>query len=302
MSKNNGAFRISNQDVTRIYLKEMGAKQLLSKEEEKFLSRALHKGDAAARKHLIESNLRLVVTVARRYLHRGLGIDDLIEEGNMGLMHAVEKFDPDRGFRFSTYATWWIQQAMERGIMNQARTVRLPIHIIKAIHYCYKTARDASKKNHHFPSRTELSHLLQAPLSAVEDIFQWTEETSSIDAPISNGHEYHQSLLEMLKDENALNPLEVIKKDEEREQMNRWVSQLPPDCKEVLTRRFGLAGYPESTLEQIGGTMERTRERVRQIQSNGLKQLRQIIEGEKERKKEEQEHRPVQRKGAPGRI
>lgn len=278
------------RDVTQIYLNAISALPLLSKEEEKRLARILHKENAAAsanaRKILIESNLRLVVKIARRYLYRGLSLPDLIEEGNFGLMHAVEKFDPDKDFRFSTYATWWIRQSIERAIMNQARMVRLPMHIMKAIQYCYKTARDATKKNQHFPTRTELSHLLDAPLKAVEDVFMWTESTSSIDAPVNSGTEYNQSLLDMIGDESALDPLEILETNETREKMNKRIDQLSMPCQDVLKRRFGLSGYPDSTLREIGKTMELTRERVRQIQTIGFKQLKDMVRTEYQRKKE----------------
>jgi RNA polymerase nonessential primary-like sigma factor len=285
MTKNrNDSGTLDFRDVTQIYLNAISNLPLLSKEEEKRLSRILHKGAAKAsdkaRKTLIESNLRLVVKIARRYLYRGMSLSDLIEEGNFGLMHAVEKFDPNRDCRFSTYATWWIRQAIERAIMNQARMVRLPMHIMKAIQFCYKTARNATKKNQHFPTRTELSHLLDAPLKAVEDVFMWTENTSSIDAPVNTGSEYNQSLLDMIGDESALDPLEIIENNEERENMNKQIDQLSMSCQDVLKRRFGLSGYDDSTLREIGKDMELTRERVRQIQASGLKQLREMTKEE----------------------
>jgi RNA polymerase nonessential primary-like sigma factor len=271
---------INSRDVTQVYLNAIAAKPLLSKEEEVCLAWAFRYGDESARNRLIECNLRLVVKIARRYQYKGLSLSDLIEEGNLGLMHAVEKFDPDRGFRFSTYATWWIRQAIERAIMNQGRVVRLPIHINKAIHLCYKQVRDATKKNQHFPSRTELSEIMQTPLADVENVFMWVEESTSLDAPRNTSGEYNQSLSDLLADELALDPLESLKLEQTRAQLNERVEHLPRNCKEVLKRRFGLSGYPTSTLAEIGEAIGLTRERARQIQADGLKRLKKMIEND----------------------
>jgi len=295
---NSGA---SSRDVTQVYLNAISLMPLLSKEEEVYLALAFRKGDEQARKRLIESNLRLVVKIARRYQYKGMSLSDLIEEGNLGLMHAVEKFDPDKGFRFSTYATWWIRQNIERGIMNQARIVRLPIHINKAIHLCYKKVRDATKKNQHFPSRTELSDLMHTPLKDVENVFMWVEESTSLDTSRSNGSEYNHSLSDMLPDEFALDPLEALKLEQARAQMNERVEHLPRNCKEVLKRRFGLSGYPTSTLAEIGEAIGLTRERARQIQTDGLKRLKKMFDNEN-KEEQIQQHTHHQKKISPRRL
>ncbi len=271
---------LNSRDVTQVYLNAIALKPLLTKEEEVCLSWAHKHGDNSARNRLIECNLRLVVKIARRYQNKGLSLSDLIEEGNLGLMHAVEKFDPEKGFRFSTYATWWIRQAIERAIMNQSRVVRLPIHINKAIHSCYKQVRDATKKNQHFPSRTELSKLMETGLEEVENVFMWVEESSSLDAPRSSGGEYNQSLNDLLADESALDPLEAVKLEQAREKLNERIEHLPQNCREVLKRRFGLSGYPLCTLAEIGDAIGLTRERARQIQADGLKRLKKMIEND----------------------
>lgn len=273
-------YRVNNtRDVTQMYLNEIGLKSLLSKEEEIQLSQECQQGNLQARKKLIESNLRLVVKVSHRYLNRGLSLSDLIEEGNLGLMHAVEKFDPNKGFRFSTYAIWWIRQSIERAIMNQGRTVRLPIHIMKAINSCYKTANNATKKNQHFPTRTELSQLMNISLQNVENAFLWIEDITSIDSAL-NREEPNQSLLDMIPDEKVLDPLEALDRDEARKKMDEYVDRLPRACREVLRRRFGLLGYPTNTLAEIGEAIGLTRERVRQIQADGFGRLRRMLKRE----------------------
>ncbi|EKS6740916.1 RNA polymerase sigma factor RpoS [Enterobacter ludwigii] len=214
-------------DATQLYLGEIGYSPLLTAEEEVYFARRALRGDVASRRRMIESNLRLVVKIARRYGNRGLALLDLIEEGNLGLIRAVEKFDPERGFRFSTYATWWIRQTIERAIMNQTRTIRLPIHIVKELNVYLRTARELSHKLDHEPS---------------------AEDTTQDD-------DMKQSIV-------------------------KWLFELNAKQREVLARRFGLLGYEAATLEDVGREIGLTRERVRQIQVEGLRRLREILQGQ----------------------
>ncbi|SPX62736.1 stationary phase specific sigma factor RpoS [Legionella feeleii] len=186
-------------DATQIYLGEIGFSPLLSAEEEVHYAKLALKGDAAARKKMIESNLRLVVKIARRYLNRGLPLLDLIEEGNLGLMKSVEKFDPDRGFRFSTYATWWIRQTIERAIMNQTRTIRLPIHVVKELNIYLRAARQLTQKLDHEPSAEEIAEMVDKPLEDVEKLLGLNDKVASVDTPI--GYDENKSLLDTIADE-----------------------------------------------------------------------------------------------------
>lgn len=264
-------------DATQLYLSEIGFSPLLTIEEEVYYGKLALKGDALGRKKMIESNLRLVVKIARRYLNRGLPLLDLIEEGNIGLMKSVEKFDPDRGFRFSTYATWWIRQTIERGIMNQTRTIRLPIHIVKELNVYLRAARKLTQQLDHEPSAEEIAELLDAPLEDVEKILGLNDKVSSVDVPI--GFDEGKSLLDTLADENSLNPAELLTDEDLKLQMETLLDQLTNIQQEVIARRFGLRGYDKATLEEVGKEIDLTRERVRQIQVEGLKALRQLLEG-----------------------
>lgn len=264
-------------DATQIYLSEIGFSPLLTMEEEVYYGKLALKGDALGRKKMIESNLRLVVKIARRYLNRGLPLLDLIEEGNIGLMKSVEKFDPDRGFRFSTYATWWIRQTIERGIMNQTRTIRLPIHIVKELNVYLRAARKLTQQLDHEPSAEEIAELLDAPLDDVQKILGLNDKVSSVDVPI--GFEEGKSLLDTLADENSLNPAELLTDEDLKLQMEMLLDQLTNVQQEVIARRFGLRGYDKATLEEVGKEIDLTRERVRQIQVEGLKALRYLLEG-----------------------
>lgn len=261
-------------DATRIYLSEIGISPLLSADEEKHFSRLAQNGDEAARHRMIESNLRLVVKIARRYLNRGLPLLDLIEEGNLGLIHAVKKFDPERGFRFSTYATWWIRQTIERAIMNQSGTVRLPIHIIKDINSCLRAARSLRQANDKEPSTAEIAQHMDRGVADVERLMALHNRVT-ITAGISNDE---TAPVDRLKAKREAEPSRRAQKDAVRRMVDEWVCQLDEKQREVVDRRFGLHGYRRATLEQIGAEIGVTRERVRQIQLDALKNLKSMME------------------------
>ncbi len=263
-------------DATRLYLREIGAAKLLTAREEIELARAIGKGDDAARKRMIESNLRLVVKIARRYMNRGLPLLDLIEEGNLGLIRAVEKFDPERGFRFSTYATWWIRQTIERAIMNQARTIRLPIHVVKEINTFLRAARQLSQKLDHDPSAEDIAQLLDKPLQDVERMLGFNERITSMDIPY--GKEGGKPLVDAITDHSIEEPTEYLQAEDIHAHLEKWLDKLNSNQREVVRRRFGLQGYDNSTLEQVARELGVTRERVRQIQIDALKRLRVILE------------------------
>lgn len=266
-----------NLDVTQMYLSEIGFSPLLSAEEEVYYARKALKGDDAARKRMIESNLRLVVKISRRYLNRGLSLLDLIEEGNLGLIRAVEKFDPERGFRFSTYATWWIRQTIERAIMNQTRTIRLPIHIVKELNVYLRAARELSQKLDHEPSAENIAEMLNKPVKDVQKMLSLNERISSIDSPIGGG-DSDKNLVEVIADENHASPEDARQLNDVAESIDVWLDELNEKQREVITRRFGLRGYEPSTLENVGAEIGLTRERVRQIQVEGLHKLRLMME------------------------
>ncbi|MDN4503852.1 RNA polymerase sigma factor RpoS [Alteromonadaceae bacterium BrNp21-10] len=264
-----------NLDATQLYLGEIGFSPLLTAEEEVYFSRKALKGHEPSRKRMIVSNLRLVVKIARRYNNRGLALLDLIEEGNLGLIRAVEKFDPERGFRFSTYATWWIRQTIERAIMNQTRTIRLPIHVVKELNVYLRTSRELAQRLDHEPTAEEIAFELDRPVEDVTKMLRLNERISSVDTPI--GADGDKALLDIIADEKSMGPEENLQDNDIRSSIVNWLEELNPKQREVLARRFGLLGYEPSTLEDVGIEIGLTRERVRQIQVEALKRLKDIL-------------------------
>lgn len=263
-------------DATQMYLSEIGFSPLLSAEEEVHFARLARKGDDAGRKRMIESNLRLVVKISRRYLNRGLSLLDLVEEGNLGLIRAVEKFDPERGFRFSTYATWWIRQTIERGIMNQTRTIRLPIHVVKELNSYLRAERELTQKLDHMPSPEEMAVALDRPLSEAKRLCGLKDRVGSVDVPLAQDSD--QVLLDTIADTHALNPSDILQGEDLSSSIDEWLDELSVKQREVVVRRFGLRGHESATLEEVGREIGLTRERVRQIQVEALKSMRALFE------------------------
>lgn len=262
-------------DATQLYLSEIGYSPLLTAEEEVHFARRALKGCEASRKRMIVSNLRLVVKIARRYNNRGLALLDLIEEGNLGLIRAVEKFDPERGFRFSTYATWWIRQTIERAIMNQTRTIRLPIHVVKELNVYLRAARELAQELDHEPTAEDIALHLDKPIDEVSKMLRLNERISSVDTPI--GGENDKALLDILADDNESSPEDELQDSNIKQNIVSWLQELNVKQREVLARRFGLMGYEPSTLEDVGAEIGLTRERVRQIQVEGLRRLKDML-------------------------
>lgn len=262
-------------DATRMYLNEIGRAPLLSAEEEIYYARRAQQGCIKSKNQMIESNLRLVVKISRRYLNRGLPLLDLIEEGNLGLIRGVEKFDPDKGFRFSTYGTWWIRQTIERAIMNQTRMVRLPIHIVKEMNVYLRAGRELAHALDHDPNPEEIAASLGKSKAAVEKIMNLNEKTTSLDVPVNNSVE--RSLVDTIKEEINHDPLTLLEDENFKTSIDHWLNTLNQKQQDVLVRRFGLRGHEQSTLEDVGEQIGLTRERVRQIQVEGLSQLRNLL-------------------------
>lgn len=265
-------------DATRLYLSEIGYSPLLTAEEEVFFARLAQKGDEPSRRRMIESNLRLVVKIARRYMNRGLAFLDLIEEGNLGLIHAVEKFDPERGFRFSTYATWWIRQTIERALMNQTRTIRLPIHIVKELNTYLRVARHFAQTQDREPTPEEIALHLDKPIEDVKRVLGLHEKVTSFDIPF--GKDGDRSVLDGIPDENNSDPALILADEDLNRHIELWLQQLNEKQRRVVEGRFGLNGASIYTLEEVGNQIGVTRERVRQIQVEALAKLREILERE----------------------
>jgi len=262
-------------DVTQIYLNEIGTKPLLTPAEEYETAMRVRAGDFAARQKMIERNLRLVVNIAKHYLNRGIPLLDLIEEGNLGLIHALEKFEPERGFRFSTYATWWIRQSIERAIMNQSRTIRLPVHVVKEINLVLRAIRHLEAANSRETSVDEIAHLIDRPVEDVRRILTLNEHIASLDSPIDIDPSH--TIADVLADDHGTDPETEMAVSETGVLVGKWIGQLDPKHRQVIERRYGLNGSEACTLEVIASDLGLTRERVRQIQLEALQQLRRII-------------------------
>ena len=262
-------------DVTQLYLNEIGANPLLTAEEELALSRKVREGDFAARQKMIERNLRLVVNIAKHYLNRGIPLLDLVEEGNLGLIHALEKFDPERGFRFSTYATWWIRQNIERAIMNQSRTIRLPVHVVKELNQVLRCQRQLEAASNGDSSIEDVARRLNRSVADVRAILALNEHTASLDAPLDIDPSL--SIGESLADDSADAPDVQIHDLEVGNLVRDWINQLNEKQRMVIRHRYGIDECEVQTLEELADSLELTRERVRQIQLEALGQLRRII-------------------------
>ncbi len=262
-------------DVTQIYLNQIGHNPLLAAQEELALARRVRQGDFGARQKMIECNLRLVVNIAKHYANRGMALLDLIEEGNLGLIHALEKFDPERGFRFSTYATWWIRQNVERAIMNQSRTIRLPVHVIKELNVYLRAYRHLEANGEREPGVEDVAHLVGRPVEDVRRVLNLNERMASLDAPLDI--DPLLSIGEAIPDEQCQRPEDLLQTAEMESYVQRWLEDLSDKQRWVIERRYGLNGEEIFTLEQLAEDMGLTRERVRQIQMEALQSLRCLL-------------------------
>jgi RNA polymerase nonessential primary-like sigma factor len=264
-------------DTTQHYLNQIGARPLLTAAEESHYATLAKAGNFAARQKMIEHNLRLVVSIAKHYINRGVVLLDMIEEGNIGLMRAIDKFEPERGFRFSTYATWWIRQSIERAIMNQARTVRLPVHMVRELNQILRAKYhlEAQRHNGKDASSEDIASLVGRPVEEVQDILALSEHATSLDAPLDNDPQ--SSLMDMLPGESDDGPDTRAEQHETTLLVRDWLAKLPDKQRLVVMRRFGLDNDDPATLETLAEEMGVTRERVRQIQQEALVKLKRAM-------------------------
>ena len=261
-------------DAIQIYFNEIRKKPLLNAEEELRLTRLVKQNDLDARQKMIEHNLRLVVKIARHYINRGVALLDLIEEGNLGLIHALEKFDPELGYRFSTYATWWIRQNIERAIMNQSRTIRLPVHVVKDINIILRAIHEL--ESHGGDSNIErIAHKTGMSVEDIRWVMQQNEKMLSLDAPLDI--DPMLSIGESIPDDHNLSPDMLMENSEMERLVGEWLGRLTDKHRLVIERRYGFNGNDVATLDQIAQSMELTRERIRQIQSEALRELRSLL-------------------------
>lgn len=265
----------SSLDATRFYLNELGRSPLLTAEEEIEYGQRVLQGDEEARRIMIERNLRLVANISRRYINRGLPLLDLIEEGNLGLMRAVEKFDPTKGFRFSTYATYWIKQAIERAIMNQSRTIRLPIHVVRELNNFLSARNKLEQEMGHTPKLDEIAEYTGHPVDFVEKMLKLNEQVTSIDVPCEK--DIDKPMVDSLADHSIQSLSDILQENSLKDQIIRLLYQLSEKQREVIIRRYGICGHECSTLEQVAEVLDITSERVRQIQIEAQKKLKEIL-------------------------
>lgn len=264
-----------NQDVTTVYLREIGYSSLLTAEEERELTVKSLKGDLAARKRMIECNLRLVVKIAKRYMNRGLPLLDLIEEGNLGMMHALEKFEPERGLRFSTYATWWIKQNIEKALLDQTRIIRVPVHVLKELSLYLRAAKTLMRSLNHEPSAEEIAEFLDRPADDIKKILSATPHVDSLDGMYEN--ESSRAAVEVISDPAHADLEDQLADNDFYQMLDNWLDHLPELHRNILMRRYGLRGEEPQTLDEVSKLIHLTRERVRQLQMEGLKKLRIIM-------------------------
>ena len=263
---------LSQSDSLRLYLREIARIPLLSAQRELELAKRVERGERNARNHLIEANLRLVVSIAKRYVGQGLPLEDLIGEGNIGLIRAVVKFDPSKGFRFSTYATWWIKQAITRSILEGTRTVRLPVYIMEEVMRVKRMTRQLYQELGHEPTVAEIGERLGVTADRVTELLVWAEKVFSLDAPLTDEEE--NSLSDLIEDQSAEGPSESADREMLREEVRRALSSLTLRERQVIELRFGLVDDHDYTLEEVGRQLNVTRERVRQIEERAIRKLR----------------------------
>ena len=269
-----------SSDSVKAYLQEIGSIPLLTAQQEVDLAHRVQQGDAEAKDMMIRANLRLVVSMARSYINRGLSFQDLIQEGNIGLMRAVEKYDPDKGFRFSTYATWWIRQSLVRAIADQSRDIRIPVHMTELISRVNKTQRELNQELDREPTPEEIAERLKLPVEKINDVMRFAMDTVSLETPA--GDEENSSLGDFIQDDKAISASEVLNNEYIKEQINEMLSELPPREEQIIRMRFGLDGTGRpKTLEEVGKYCHVTRERIRQIESKALRRMHRAAQTKK---------------------